>query len=303
MQPDSKRPVTLEDILRLKRAERPPAEFWTQFDKELRAKQLAALVEKRPWWKTVSFSQVFAGLRRYHLPLGATAVLAVTVFGVREYRAPRTSAPAVTPAPVTETASSETVAALSPTSAAVPVAPATLAPLRVESANAPKAQAVAATTAVAAAAVTGPVESTSKHFVLSSEATPNGNLAQMISGVGAPTAESTSDADLSPSARLIAENVAALQATEPVLSTPAIMASVTGFEARTAGRSKPIEPLSQMKVPSGTRRSNMIAAATLISTTAPVVTGERAARGLSDERLYESISRINARGAGMLVKF
>jgi hypothetical protein len=296
MQPDSKRPVTLEDILRLKRAERPPAEFWTQFDKELRAKQLAALVEKRPWWKTVSFSQVFAGFRRYHLPIGATAVLAVTVFSVREYRAPRSSAP-VTPAPATEVSPSSTVAALTTTPAAATVAPAALAPMRIESASAPKAQAVAATAPPAAEHSTA-----SKHFVLSSEATPDGNLAQMIPGVGAPTTTGTNE-DLSPSARLIAENVAALQSTEPILSTPAIMASVTGFEARTAGRSKPVEPLSQMKVPSGSRRSNMIASATLISTTAPVVTGEHAARGLSDERLYESISRINARGAGMLVKF
>ena len=61
---DSQRPVTLEDILRLKRNERPPAEFWTQFDRELRAKQLAALVEKRPWWRTISRPRVFAGLRR-----------------------------------------------------------------------------------------------------------------------------------------------------------------------------------------------------------------------------------------------
>ena len=48
-----KRPITLEDILRLKRAERPPAEFWDSFDRQLRAKQLAALVEKRPWWRSL----------------------------------------------------------------------------------------------------------------------------------------------------------------------------------------------------------------------------------------------------------
>ena len=34
-----KRPVTIEDLLRLKSTERPPAEFWDKFDRELRAKQ------------------------------------------------------------------------------------------------------------------------------------------------------------------------------------------------------------------------------------------------------------------------
>jgi len=97
MNHDSKRPVTLEDILRLKRAERPPAEFWTQFDRELRAKQLAALVEKRPWWRTLSFAPVLTGLRRFHLPLGAAAVLAVTIFSVRGYHP---AAPSSVPASV-----------------------------------------------------------------------------------------------------------------------------------------------------------------------------------------------------------
>src|SRR5262245_42366635 len=73
MNRDSKRPVTLEDLLSLKRAERPPAEFWTRFERDLRAKQLAALVEKRPWWQ--SMPRLFAGFSRYHLPIGATAVV------------------------------------------------------------------------------------------------------------------------------------------------------------------------------------------------------------------------------------
>ena len=42
MNQENKRPVTLEDLLRLKRAERPAAEFWVRFDRELRAKQEAA---------------------------------------------------------------------------------------------------------------------------------------------------------------------------------------------------------------------------------------------------------------------
>ena len=42
--------VSLGELLRLKRAERPEPEFWARFEQDLRAKHLAAIVEKRPWW-------------------------------------------------------------------------------------------------------------------------------------------------------------------------------------------------------------------------------------------------------------
>jgi len=41
--------VTIEDLIRLKRDERPAAAFWVNFDNELRQKQLTALLEKRAW--------------------------------------------------------------------------------------------------------------------------------------------------------------------------------------------------------------------------------------------------------------
>ncbi len=73
--------VTVEDLLRLKRAERPAAEFWTNFERELRQKQLTALLEKRPWWQQLP--QVLA--RRAYLPVGATAILAFTLVSVKYY--------------------------------------------------------------------------------------------------------------------------------------------------------------------------------------------------------------------------
>lgn len=41
---------SLETLLRLKRAERPDAAFWEEFDRGLQRKQLAAIIEPRPWW-------------------------------------------------------------------------------------------------------------------------------------------------------------------------------------------------------------------------------------------------------------
>lgn len=78
---DQRPKVTVEDLLRLKRAERPAPEFWTNFERELRQKQLTALMEKRPWWQELP--QFLA--RRVYLPVGATAILAFTLVSVKYY--------------------------------------------------------------------------------------------------------------------------------------------------------------------------------------------------------------------------
>ncbi len=53
--PGQPRPrTTVEDLLRLKRAERPDPAFWQDFEHGLRQKQLAAIVEPRPWWLGLS---------------------------------------------------------------------------------------------------------------------------------------------------------------------------------------------------------------------------------------------------------
>jgi hypothetical protein len=51
-QQPSPRP-TLEELLRFKRAERPAPEFWAEFDRGLRQKQLAALVKRPQGWARV----------------------------------------------------------------------------------------------------------------------------------------------------------------------------------------------------------------------------------------------------------
>lgn len=73
--------VTVEDLLHLKRAERPAADFWAKFEQELRQKQLTALMEKRPWWQEIP--QFLA--RRAYVPVGATAILAFTLVSVKYY--------------------------------------------------------------------------------------------------------------------------------------------------------------------------------------------------------------------------
>lgn len=78
--PEQPRSPSLEDLLRLKRAERPDADFWQDFERGLRAKQLAAIVEPKPWW--LGFSILLgkvpaSGWAASGLSAGAAAVFAV----------------------------------------------------------------------------------------------------------------------------------------------------------------------------------------------------------------------------------
>jgi len=42
--------VRVEDLLRIKRAERPDDAFWNTFDRELHQRMLQTLVKKDPWY-------------------------------------------------------------------------------------------------------------------------------------------------------------------------------------------------------------------------------------------------------------
>ena len=81
--PQTPPPVTLEDLLRLKRSERPAPEFWAEFERTLRQKQLAALVEKKSWWHSVAAA--YGRFGRVGLPLGAAAIVAVTFLSTRNH--------------------------------------------------------------------------------------------------------------------------------------------------------------------------------------------------------------------------
>lgn len=77
--PESNPKVSLEELLRLKRAERPSQEFWQNFEREMRQKQLTALVKKRHWWHDMP---MLLG-RRVYLPAGAAAAVAFSLVSLR----------------------------------------------------------------------------------------------------------------------------------------------------------------------------------------------------------------------------
>lgn len=283
-----KRPVTLEDLLRLKRAERPPAEFWTEFDRQLRTKQLSALVERRPWWH--GLAQAFAGLRRYPLPIGAAAALAITFVTLRQDNAVpqlqlqlRTETPVVAAAGAVETPVSATRAILAESQSDAPEAQALV------SSAVP---AEPAAKEVAAASVE--LMPTAPAAALAQDESPR--MLSLLVG-----AEETDAA--SPSARHIAANFAVAQANEPIGTM--LLGKAREFGAhRSEVRVAAIDPLQQMAAPAEMRRARYLTA--MVATTAvesSARTSERMANRISAEELYDQVQRFGTRRGGFNVKF
>jgi hypothetical protein len=67
---------TLEELLRLKRAERPDGAFWAQFERDLRQRQLVEIIEPRPWWHSIA---LLAQRRGVGAGMGAGALAALAL--------------------------------------------------------------------------------------------------------------------------------------------------------------------------------------------------------------------------------
>jgi hypothetical protein len=286
MKSDKRPTIQIEDLLRLKRAERPPAEFWAQFDRELRAKQLSALVARRPWWQTLP--RVFAGFSRYRLPLGAAAVLTVTFISVREYQArPSTQAEDAVAVRRAVPAAPPTVAGIAPeTSARHEVVVQRSAPVEVNTAP------ITATVEAASVAVSVVPEPASAN-----ESAPIAVFASAASELAAtPRAVGL---------RHMGATLTPTSTSEPILSRGLLTGVSTGFEARALPARPAVEPLQQITPPSERMRARMLTAMVSMTSSvdAPTRNGERAAERLSEERLYDQVHRFSARGAGVGMKF
>lgn len=264
---EKKTTVTIEDLLRVKRAERPPAEFWGQFDRELRLKQLAAIVEPRPWW--APFIRYGARLSRYQLPVGAAAILALSFVTVREYRTSELATPDyVAPAQAAAIASAPTPDALKPEMPAV------------------------------TETHVNPVVSTPAKPVTPASIAAVGERSHSV-----PLAVQTAHfrAEPSPSEQAIAANLAAVQASDPHL-----MDDVLGGAVRVAEVRRPVsDPLAQVSVPGESRRSRLLSTSLSTATAMPVSVGtsDRVARRLTEERLYDRISRLDGDANRLVIKF
>jgi hypothetical protein len=275
--------VTLEQLLRLKRAERPAPEFWHQFEREMRVKQLAAIVEPRPWW--APFIRIGTKVARYQLPVGATAILALTFLTVQEYQQP-----------------SALDAQYSPSSAIT----------KIDTMPGPSVAVTLPETHADNDALT-PTDSSSAN---------NGSAAILSSR---PTAMATADQDVSvlvpmltggsalqdaysPAARVIAANLAAVKANTPELVQMVERAS--GMEALISPRTKSqlVDPLARVKTSTDSRRSSRLLASALPAVNYAAEDSSRGLnnrvdRSLTEERLYDSISRFGVKADRVAIKF
>lgn len=217
---DQRHKVTVEDLLRLKRAERPAPEFWSNFERELRQKQLSALLEKRPWWQEIP--QFLA--RRAYLPVGATAILAFTLVSVKYY------APA-------QLAQVETPPAGSPVAVDREVA-ASIAPVSSPLVNRSDAtEPTAAETVMASAASVAPHASN--------------EVVELMPLLVAPQAEET------PSARLLAANLTRLESSDADFGHSVLDARLSA-SAREQVAPPATEELASVPT-SATRRNRLLA--------------------------------------------
>jgi hypothetical protein len=280
----SKRPVSLEDLLRLKRAERPAPEYWADYERQLRAKQLAALVAKRPWWHSVRNG--FVGLSRLHVGVGAAAVLAISFVSLRE--TPRLS-PAATSgdAPAREAVAT----AVEVDAPVLEVNRAAAASVAASTGAVPAAPAAFVAMSEPAVAADGPVGGA----VATEAATPSSTFT-------VPAFPAPEVAPETPSARYIAANFAAAQET---IGT-ALLSEVQGFEVRGAvTRVARVDPLQQMTPPGENRRANRLLTAMVspAATDASFRTTERVANRISPDELYDQVRRFGTRHGGLNVKF
>ena len=268
---DKKSPVSIEDLLRLKTAERPDAEFWSHFERELRQKQLTALVRKRRWWHDLPVLLS----RRMYMPAGAAAIVAFTLVTARY-----TNSSSLVQ--VENTASK--IMAADPSVESLPVTEVSIAGRSHERSE------IVADTA-----------RTVRHDQTPAVITASGGDLSIVAGL-LPVQVGGDESAETPSARSIAANLARLEQAEPDLVN-AVMGSRLS-PARVMAASADLG--SDDAVDSSGQRYRLIARYAEHSLSpepaAPALVRERIARRLGDD-ITDRISRIGVEGSRVSLKF
>jgi hypothetical protein len=263
--------VSLEDLLKLKRAETPPPEFWPQFERQLREKQLAAIVEKRPWWCALPGLYVFVVRRRFTLAAGAS-VLALGMVSLNVYEASRSN-------PAFAVSDSQLAAAATLETSAPAVAMASASP---SAGGAAQAEAV-------------PVANTTR------AARPSARLA-VLTGQPLPVIPLLDDMPQSGATERFESLSRSLggDLAGGGLAVPAgartLLVSARDFGSRSLPtRASVTEPLAQMQAPAEHRSHLLAEVYPTMATSGYVVAppSERVLSTLSDDRLYSSGGRYD----------
>jgi hypothetical protein len=267
MNQEKNRKITVEDLLSLKKAERPPAEFWASFESEMRAKQLAVIVGRRSWWDGVL--RVFAVVYRHHLPFGAVATLALTWVGVH-YMEVSSDTPQAAPAAVV----------LPRAAAHIPVAVASV----VGPALQPRA---AAQIGVRETAQAPAIAAGASHVVQAPTADP----------AEAPSRTAFSYVD--------GVSLADFRETQPEFSKRGVFSSDREFETTVVSMRQAAadtEPLARLDPASEERRARLLG--TALPTYASSASSPRTVESqrIKDDRMYESMDPYGSNG-GMSLEF
>jgi len=278
MKPDNDQPkVTLEQLLRVKRAEKPSPEFWVQFERELRVKQLAAIVEPRPWW--APFIRVGSRLARYQMPVGAAAVVALTLLTVRQYDT--ATSPSAGRSLVPQVATEKVEKRGLTLAASADVAAKGEAPVSL---------------AANVSGLAGGVPRAHRASSVGSQALGAGAmLGGAASGLHAEASDETDARSVA--ARMVAANLEVVKTSEPEL-VPLLELSLAsqspqpGKVAAVAAR----DPLSQVGAEAAQKRSNRLLGSALPATATVVASSAssstlRLNRSISEERIYDSMRR------------
>lgn len=278
----------IEDLLRMKRAERPAADFWPKFEQEMRAKQLAAIMEPASRW--LPLSRFVSQLGRFAVPAGVVAALALTLITVREYRAFHPSQPVLTPSPQNAVAAAEAPAA------AVVKAPETAPGVEMAKTQSP---------ALAAAAPAASAKKETHGLRLDANAAAQNLVAgvnadaelAMLSGGSTPFGRMTADGAIMPSGRPGAGSAWGVQT---------VAASSRGF-APAAPRA---DPLANVQSPNESQRLARLLGSALSSSpgyaandSQPRQLADQGDVSISESRLYQRINRIGVRGSEIAIRF
>jgi hypothetical protein len=257
MKRDTKRKITVEDLLSLKKAERPPVEFWARFESEMRAKQLSAIVGKRSWRD--GLPRIFAAFYRHQVPVGAFAALALTWATIHYSSEPLVAVRAV---PVA-TAASRPAALVSIHSAPV-------VQLSEHMVQAP-------TQTLAAAPEAAPARVVAASLPRASEA---------------PAAESADFPTRTQFSDMVAASLADFRQAQPELAKRDIFSSDREFETTVESMRQPAaDPLTRVDPVSEERRARLLTTSlpAYASSSPASLASERVKERVSNDRMYESM--------------
>mgnify|MGYP001549479257 CR=1 FL=1 len=274
--PNSHQPskVTIEDLLHLKKAERPSPDFWSNFERELRQKQLSALVEKRAWWHDLP--QFFP--RRVYLPISAAAVFTFTLVSVSRYNTARVEQPQAAKAVAS-------IATFSNTS-------------MVERKSGVDSESVP---------VSSPLVNRAEPKISTIAERSSTLVAVRASAEAQPELSTKSGAldEASPSARSIAANFARLEQSDPELIS-SVLGSRLSSRAKVQSSPTPVVELASLQM-NGGRRTRLVASYNdhhfNAGTGASDAVREKLARRLEDNDFNDHFSRVGLNGDKVSLRF